>query len=48
MKKKRIWSLLLVLFLTMGFVQTPVLAEAAAVQTESVTLTDEMPHLPAT
>lgn len=46
MKKKRIWSLLLVLFLTMGFVQTPVLAEAAAVQTESVTLTDENRYNP--
>lgn len=41
MKKKRIMSLLMVLFLSAGFVQTPVQAEAAVVQTESITITDE-------
>lgn len=46
MKKKRIMSLLMVLFLTAGFVQTPVQAETANVQTESVTLTDENRYNP--
>lgn len=46
MKKKRIWSLLMVLFLTAGVVQTPVPAEAAELQTESVTLTDDNRYNP--
>lgn len=46
MKKKRISSFLMVLFLTAGFVQTPVHAETDNIQVESVTLTDDNRYNP--
>lgn len=46
MKKKRICSLLMVLFLTVGFVQMPVHAETDNIQVESVILTEDNRYNP--